>query len=129
VVFVFYDESKGVTMPLIKTECAGNFPDEQKKKLTLILSEICARVTGKPESYVMSIVRDGLCSAMAGKETPCAFVEIKGIGGLSKEINKKLSAELSAAIEKELKIPSSSIYLNFTDVSPSNWGWNGGTFA
>jgi phenylpyruvate tautomerase len=116
-------------MPLIKTECAGKISDEQKKKLALILSEICARVTGKPESYVMSIVNDGMVSAMAGKETPCAFVEIKGIGGLTREINKKLSAEVSAAIEKELKIPSSSIYLNFTDVSAGNWGWNGGTFA
>jgi len=115
-------------MPLIKIECDGELTKEKKETISLKASKICAEIMGKPESYVMSIVKDKFFTAIGGKITPCAFVEIKGIGGFSPEINKKLSQKICSLLKEELGISPSAIYINFTNVLPSDWGWNNSTF-
>lgn len=115
-------------MPLIKTEISCSISEEMKKEIALASSKICSTVMGKPECYVMSIVKDGLIATMAGNSTPCAFIEVKGIGGFSPAVNKKLSAELCSMLKNKLNIHPEAVYINFTDIAASNWGWNGGTF-
>ncbi|HOK04198.1 MAG TPA: phenylpyruvate tautomerase MIF-related protein [Victivallales bacterium] len=115
-------------MPLIKIECNGDLTEEKKEKISLKASKICAETMGKPESYVMSIIRDKFFTAIGGRITPCAFVEVKGIGGFSPEINKKLSQKICSLLREELNISPSAVYINFTNISPSDWGWNCSTF-
>ncbi len=115
-------------MPLIKTQCSGELSAQIKSKLASDLSKICSTVMKKPESYVMGTVQDGLTAMMGGRSAACAFVEVKGIGGFSPAVNKKLSAEICSCIEKAAGIQPSCVYINFTDVPGSSWGWNGDTF-
>ncbi len=116
-------------MPLIKIECYGKMNDEKKSKLAGEMSKICASVMGKPEAYVMSTVEDGLVATMGGKSAASAFIEVKGIGGFSTSVNNKLSAEICACLNKETGISPSCVYINFTDVPASSWGWDGKTFG
>lgn len=114
-------------MPLIKLETSADFSPEQKSKLLTDLSKTVADVTGKPEAYVMATIQHSdIC--MSGTTEPAAFADIKGIGGLDPATNKKLSKAVCSLLSKSLEISSDRVYINFTEVAASSWGWNGGTF-
>lgn len=66
---------------------------------------------------------------MSGKSGDAAFVDIRGIGGLSGETNRKLSQQVCRLLKDSLGISPDRVYLNFTDVEAGNWGWNGSTFG
>ena len=115
-------------MPLLKLQTSASLSEDKKKDLLLAASKILARVTGKPESYVMTVVENAtIC--MAGKVGPAAFVDVRGIGGLNQKVNQQLSKEIGDLLKQELNIKPDNVYLNFTDVSAQNWGWNGSTFG
>ena len=54
---------------------------------------------------------------------------IRSIGGLSGDVNRKLSQQVCNLLNESLGIPPNRVYLNFTDVGASHWGWNGSTFG
>jgi len=66
---------------------------------------------------------------MSGKPGDAAFVDIRSIGGVTDEVNRKLSQQVCKLLNDSLGIPPDRVYLNFTDVEASNWGWNGSTFG
>jgi phenylpyruvate tautomerase PptA (4-oxalocrotonate tautomerase family) len=43
--------------------------------------------------------------------------------------NRKLSQQVCKLLNDSLGVPEDRVYLNFTDVEASNWGWNGSTFG
>lgn len=116
-------------MPLIKLQMSKKCSDETKKELCTCLSKVCADGTGKPETYVASVVEDDAVIAFGGTVENAAFVEVKSIGGLNSEVNGKLSAMICDCLENMLEIPGNRVYINFTDVPASNWGTNGSTFG
>ena len=65
----------------------------------------------------------------SGKAGEAAFVDIRNIGGLNGETNRKLSQQICTLLKDSLGIASDRVYLNFTDVESGNWGWNGSTFG
>jgi phenylpyruvate tautomerase PptA (4-oxalocrotonate tautomerase family) len=115
-------------MPLLKLQTSTPVSEDKKENLLKALSRTVVKVTGKPESYVMVMLEN--CSAcMAGEAGPAAFADVRGIGGISRDANNQLSKDICELINKELGIEPDRIYLNFTDVNASNWGWKGGTFG
>ena len=42
---------------------------------------------------------------------------------------RKLSQKVCKLLNDSLGVPEDRVYLNFTDVEASNWGWNGSTFG
>jgi phenylpyruvate tautomerase PptA (4-oxalocrotonate tautomerase family) len=56
-------------------------------------------------------------------------VDIRSIGGLSDDVNRQLSQKICKLLKESLGVPPDRVYLNFTDVRPGNWGWNGDTFG
>ena len=115
-------------MPLLKLETNVVLSDEKRTALLASLSKIVAGTIGKPEQYVMVVVSPA-AMLMSGKPGEAAFVDIRSIGGLSADVNRKLSQKVCAVLHELLGIPENRIYLNFTDVSAKNWGWNGATFG
>ena len=66
---------------------------------------------------------------MSGNAGNAAFVEVRSIGGLTGEVNHQLSQKVCQLLHDSLGVPQNRIYLNFTDVQASHWGWNGSTFG
>jgi len=66
--------------------------------------------------------------AMSGDPGEAAFVDVRSIGGLTGDVNRKLSQKVCKLLSDSLGVPQNRIYLNFTDVEASNWGWNGKIF-
>lgn len=66
---------------------------------------------------------------MSGQPGDAAFVDIRSIGGLTSEVNRKLSEQVCKLLSDSLGIAPERVYLNLTDVGAGNWGWNGSTFG
>ncbi len=115
-------------MPLLRLETTVGTSEESRRALLGALSKAVAAAIGKPEQYVMiSIAQSAML--MSGKPGEAAFVEIRSIGGLTREVNRKLSQQTCKLLSDVLGIPPERVYLNFSDVEAGNWGWNGSTFG
>ncbi|MFL0788811.1 MAG: phenylpyruvate tautomerase MIF-related protein [Prochlorococcus sp.] len=112
-------------MPLINVRTSLASVDDADGLLKQ-LSKTLANETGKPETYVMTLLELGVPMTFAGSSEACAYVEIKSIGALKP---KAMSAVFTALIEEWLGIPGNRIYLSFEDVDAGAWGWNGRTFG
>ena len=115
-------------MPLLKLETTVVLPEEKRKLLLAALSKAVAGTIGNPEQYVMVTIGSAAI-LMSGKPGDAAFVDIRSIGGLTGDANRKLSQQVCKLLNDSLGIPPDRVYLNFTDVKAGNWGWNGSTFG
>ena len=117
-----------LTMPLLKLETTVALAEEQRKNLLPALSTIVATTIGKPEQYVM-VIWSHADMLMSGKAGDAAFVDVRSIGGLTGEVNRKLSQQICQLLKDGLGIAPERVYLNFTELKAGNWGWNGDTFG
>jgi phenylpyruvate tautomerase PptA (4-oxalocrotonate tautomerase family) len=76
----------------------------------------------------MATITDAQIS-MAGETGPAAFIDVRSIGSINKQVNQCISKEIKILLEKDFTISGDRIYINFTDVQAGNWGWNGSTFG
>jgi len=115
-------------MPLLKLETTVVLSEDKRKALLASLSKTVAEIIGKPEQYVMVAVGQA-AMLMSGNPGDAAFVDVRSIGGLTKEVNRKLSQKVCKLLNDSLGVPEDRVYLNFTEVKASDWGWNGSTFG
>jgi phenylpyruvate tautomerase PptA (4-oxalocrotonate tautomerase family) len=115
-------------MPLLKLETTVALTDDKRQALLSSLSKVLAETTGKPEGYVM-VTAAHADILMSGKPGPAAFVDIRGIGGLGGDVNRRLSEKICRLLHESLGVPPDRIYLNFTELDAANWGWKGITFG
>ncbi len=90
------------------------------------ISKLVADLTGKPESYIMTMLQSNSNMTFAGSDEPCCFIKVKSIGSLTPSIMCKSLCDLIAS---KTNIKHNRIYVEFTDVEASNWGFNGSTFG
>lgn len=88
-------------MPLLKLETTVLLPEEKRKPLLAALSKAVASATGKPQQYVMVTVNQS-AMLMSGKAGDAAFVDVRGIGGLNGETNRKLSQQICKLLKDSL---------------------------
>jgi len=115
-------------MPLLKLETTVALTEDKRQALLASLSKIVAETIGKLQQYVM-VVSSQAAMQMSGSLGDAAFVDVRSIGGLTGVVNRKLSPKVCQLLHDSLGIPPDRIYLNFTDVQGSHWGWNGNTFG
>ena len=115
-------------MPLLKLETTVALSEEQQSAVLAALSKIVAGAIGKPEQYVMVTVSQSAI-LMSGQDDGAAFADVRSIGGLTGEVNRKLTEQVCKLMNDSLGIPPDRVYINFTDVKAGNWGWDGNTFG
>ena len=114
-------------MPLIRVKTnivSVQAPDILLMRLSAALAT--ATATGKPKSYVMTLLDSGVPMAFAGSDEPYAYAEIKSIGSLTPPAMSDQSCEL---IKLSLGIPKDRIYFGFDDVDAPDCGWSGLTLG
>ena len=115
-------------MPLLKLETTVALSENNRKSLLAALSKAVANTIGKPEQYVM-VTASQSSMLMSGRTGDAAFVDVRSIGGLSGEVNRKLSEQVCKLLKDSLGIPPDRVYVNFTQMDAGAWGWNGSTFG
>jgi phenylpyruvate tautomerase PptA (4-oxalocrotonate tautomerase family) len=114
-------------MPYLKITTSQSIDAERKQNLLKAASKAVAAELGKPEQYMMVSVETPVSMLFGGTDKPCAFLELRGIG-LPQSKTGKLSQLLGSLVESHTGIPQDRVYINFADIPPSLWGWNGDTF-
>lgn len=115
-------------MPLIRLETSVAPAEDVKQDLLKSLSSMIASAIGKPEQYVMAELSGG-AFLMAGEGGDAAFADIRSIGGLNGTVNAEIADLLCTLLKEKLGVRPDRVYINFTDVSAAQWGWNGNTFG
>lgn len=112
-------------MPFLKLQSNESFlnTDEILQEATALITEML----DKPEKFIMVSVEENHEMIFGGSKDPMFYCEFKSIGlpaGRTREISEKLTKFLT----EKTGIPADRIYIEFTSVERSLWGWNGGTF-
>ncbi len=117
-------------MPLINVFTSAEPPaPEAADSLLKDLSARLAQHTGKPETYVMTCLVPRTRMTFGGSDEPTCLVEVKSIGRMEPVRTETMSADFCERLSKALGVAPDRIYIDFTDVSPHLWGWNGSTFG
>ena len=90
------------------------------------ISKMVADLTGKPENYVMTLIQRDSQMTFSGTDDPCCFIKLKSIGSLNPSL---MSQSLCDLIASKTNIKTNRIYIEFTDIKGSNWGFNSSTFG
>lgn len=111
-------------MPLLEITTSNDLFETVREKILRDASAVVATTLGKSEASVMVTLRSatGLFGGDAG---PCAFLELRSVGGLDPDTSTRVAERLCTLLEAEADVPSERIYLNFHRVNGSEWGWNG----
>src|SRR5215469_8895867 len=115
------------TMPLLKIQTNTKLPNDKRDMLLKKASRAVAQELGKPEAYMMVCLETELPILFAGTSEPAAVMDLKAIG-LPASKTAQLSALLCDIARSDLGIAGERVYINFADVPPNLWGWNGETF-
>ena len=113
-------------MPLL--QLTTNQAVEEKTGTCQQLSRQIAALLGKPESYVMVILKDCQSMTFAGNSEPTAFLELKSLG-LPENQTSELSQQLCAITGERLNIEPNRIYIEFSSPERHMWGWDNRTFG
>ena len=115
-------------MPLLKITTSVP-PAREHGKLLAHLSQLCATLLGKPESYVMTAIDHPSLMTFAGTTEPACYVELKNVGRFTGELTERLSAELCERLSAGLTVAKNRIYIEFADAEGYLWGHDGETFG
>ena len=97
-------------MPLLKLETTVVLTEEKRQVLLDSLSRIVAETIGKPQQYVM-VAASQAAMQMSGNPGEAAFVDVRSIGGLTGDVNRKLSQKVCKLLNETLGVPQDRISL------------------
>ena len=118
-------------MPLLHIHSSSKTLSEKViQEVHQVGAQILAEVLGKSTEYVMVLVNTGSSLSFAQDgQAPCAYLEVKNIGGFTPEITEKLSQRLCELVVQKLQTTASRVYIEFQNAERYLWGWNGKTFT
>lgn len=114
-------------MPLLQITSNIALSEAEKNNALQTLSKTAAELLNKSEDYVMTSWTTAKMT-MAGTDAPAAFIDLHSIR-LPEDACSNLSKELCERLSLTVEIRQDRIYINFQDVAPNSWGWNGKTFG
>jgi phenylpyruvate tautomerase len=115
-------------MPLLRIQTNVSLSEDSCAALLRKATAWAATELKKPVDYVQVVLQAGVCMAFAGTTEPTAFLELRALN-LPKDRTKALSAGLCRLAEEALQVAPSRVFINFSDVPGSLWGWNGSSFG
>ena len=117
-------------MPLITVYTSAQAPAADRAQALLRdLSTTVGSLLGKPEKYMMAYLVPNTSMVFGGSPEPACYVEVRSIGGLTKESVLRLTQAVCKLVEQGIGVPPSRTYLACDDVPGQLWGWDGRTFG
>lgn len=114
-------------MPYLKMTLNRPLSPARTRQVLADASQKIAQELNKPENYVMVELNINENMLFAGSDEPTAYLELKSIG-LPAVALRPLSRILCSFLSEEVDIDPARIYIEFTDIKGTHWGWNGTTF-
>jgi len=114
-------------MPYLSVTTNQSLGQQAKQEAVLKLSQACAEMLAKPESYMMVSLHTDQCMSFAGNSEPCAMVSLASLG-LPSAKTSDFSMSLCGLISDICGVNCERIYIQFTSPERHMWGWNQTTF-
>lgn len=114
-------------MPTLIIQTNVETPADQRRELLQNATTTIAKALGKPESYVMVILKHNQDMLFAGAPSPLAYLELKSLELPEKQV-PDLSATLCGFMETRFGVDPGRVYIEFASPPRHMFGWNGGTF-
>lgn len=115
-------------MPLVNILSSSPVPAESRAALLKGMSAFAAKALKKSERYVMVTVQESPVM-MGGELGDAVFVDVRSIGGISAETTSRMTEGICKLVKRHIGTEPKRVYVNFTDVRASLWGWDGHTFG
>ncbi|OWM67084.1 hypothetical protein CDL15_Pgr000536 [Punica granatum] len=74
-------------------------------------------LTGKPENYVMVLLKGSVDVSLAGTKEPAAYGEIVSMGGINTHVKRQLIASISSILQTYLSVPRTRFFLKVHDLN------------
>ncbi|CAL1378618.1 unnamed protein product [Linum trigynum] len=76
-----------------------------------------ASIIGRPEYFVMVLLKGSVPISFNGNKDPAAYAEIVSMGGINREVKRKLIASLGTILQNRLSIPKTRFVLKVYDTT------------
>ncbi|KAL3536572.1 hypothetical protein ACH5RR_005033 [Cinchona calisaya] len=80
-------------------------------------TKVVATIIGKPETFVMVLLKGSVPICFGGNKGPAALGEIISMGGINREVKRKLIASIGTVLENNLSIPRTRFVLKVYDTT------------
>lgn len=114
-------------MPLLQVTSNIPLTEAEKNNALQTLSKAASELLDKSEDYVMTSWTTAKMT-MAGTDAPVVCISLHSIR-LPEDATARLSKELTERLGLIVEVRPDRVYINFQDVAPSMWGWDGKTFG
>jgi phenylpyruvate tautomerase PptA (4-oxalocrotonate tautomerase family) len=114
-------------MPYFSIETNQNIEETARQDLLKKTSAFISELLGKPEQYVMTVLKPDTAMEFAGSDQPTAFVRLKSIG-LPHDRCGDLSRQICDFLEQHLGVAKDRVFIDFKDLERHLFGWSGKTF-
>ena len=114
-------------MPYIHLSTNKQLSKDKKQQVLQDMTALVSRDLGKPGKFIMAGLKDDQDMIFDGSLDPVVFVELRSIR-LPEDQTEKFSQSLSAFVKNHLEVNSDRLFINFRNVEPHMWGYNGTTF-
>ncbi|KAE9622259.1 hypothetical protein Lal_00032412 [Lupinus albus] len=74
-------------------------------------------IIGKPEKFVMVILKSSVPISFEGNKEAAAYGEIVSMGGINKEVKRNLIATIGQILQSNLSIPTTRFFLKVFDTT------------
>ncbi|KAL4606360.1 hypothetical protein ACB092_09G097500 [Castanea dentata] len=81
------------------------------------LNKAVSTIIGKPENYVMVILKGSVAISFESNKTPAAYAEIVSMGGINSDVKKKLIATIGTILQSKLSVPRTRFFLKVYDTT------------
>ena len=116
-------------MPLIEVQLSTKLSAEDRVVLMTNLSAAVASKLGKPESYMMVVLRPDATLMMGGRTDPAALVKVRSVGTISPAQARDIAGAVSHSLAKVSGVEEDRVYCVFQGVPGAMWAQGGNTFG
>jgi len=117
-------------MPNLSISTNVIFPSaDTRNELMVELGKQIAEIMGKPAEYMMVTLKHADVTLGGNFRDPGAFCELFSIGAINSDTNVRVCAKICEVLQERLHIPGNRVYVVFSDIKGSNWGFNSTTFS
>jgi phenylpyruvate tautomerase PptA (4-oxalocrotonate tautomerase family) len=114
-------------MPFIELRTNRQLSPDKKRQIMSDMTDLLARDLNKPQRVIMVQCRDDQDMMFGGSDDPLVLIELRSIR-LPEAQTAELSQSLASFVTNHLQIDSDRVFVNFFNVDPHMWGYNGSTF-
>lgn len=114
-------------MPLLEVSSNLVLTDAEKMNCLQTLSKAAAELLDKPEAVVMTAWHASRMT-FGGSESDTLHLAVSAVR-MPEDAPQRLTPELTERLHLATGVVAERIFITYTDVPPTHWGWKGKTLG